>query len=205
MTESFAPNDGKLRRYRARTLCPQELLALSDHFAAYPEQRPSWFAGSGWLDGTPSPPFDKLGVPVGYAELVAKLDGVADPVKREILEARLANDPWSTDYLADLAAFRKEMAARPAKVHGPEPVPVGKDNRSAIAVGRFLRLSGLLAAFVLLAAVVLPGAFVRLRRLIVRLRPAWIAALRDDRVKSSRRPRAQRARKGKDLAPRRRA
>ena len=120
MSEEFLPNHEQLSRYRRGLLSPDELLALSDYFASHPERRPSEvnregpFSPSGWLwsDVVPA-------IRAGYDDLVAKLDGVADPVQGEISEARLANDPFSADYLEDLAAFRREMDALPAVTYSP--------------------------------------------------------------------------------------
>ncbi|MBV8899436.1 MAG: hypothetical protein JOY92_04910 [Verrucomicrobia bacterium] len=117
--EESLPNDEQLCRYQRCALSPEELLTLSDYFASRPERRPAEtdrdgrFSPSDWLWS------EALKFLAGYDDLVAKLDGVADPVQDEILEARLANDPLSANYLEDLAAFRKEMDAMPEVTYGP--------------------------------------------------------------------------------------
>lgn len=119
MPEESPPNHEQLCRYQRCTLSPEELLALSDYFARHPERRPpepDWderSSPSGWLWS------EALESLAGYDDLVARLDGVADPVQGEISEARLANDPFSAGYLEDLAAFRREMDALPAVTYNP--------------------------------------------------------------------------------------
>ena len=51
-----------------------------------------------------------------------------NPVERAALEARVVTDPLAATYLAELAAFKQEMAALPKCTHGGNP---GRDGSEA--------------------------------------------------------------------------
>lgn len=106
--------------YRERTLPARELLALSDHLVAHPEQRG---------EPVPSPraedPEDpSFGDP--YEDIAAWVDGtMTDPTDREIFEARLRLDPQLAAAVADLATFRAELA-QTAQTRAANVVPFGR-------------------------------------------------------------------------------
>lgn len=90
--------------YRERTLSAADLLALSDHLLAHPEQRGEPVSGAGPADLEDS----SFGDP--YEDIAAWVDGtMTDPTDREIFEARLRIDPSLAAAVADLAAFRAEL------------------------------------------------------------------------------------------------
>lgn len=91
--------------YRERTLSAADLLALSDHLAAYPEERGEPISTPGAVDSE-DPAF---GDP--YEDIAAWVDGtMTDPTDREIFEARLRLEPALGAAVTDLAAFRAELA-----------------------------------------------------------------------------------------------
>lgn len=120
------------KAYRERALPAADLLAVSDHLAACPAcaaQRGPWVwptetAGDEWPSSDP------------YESVAAWVDGtMTDPVDREVFEARLRLEPRLAAEVADLAAFKQELARLPAHEHraAPNVVPFRRP-----AMGRWL-------------------------------------------------------------------
>lgn len=112
-----------LRAYRDGRLPPAATLAASDHLALCPACREA-LADAG---GGPS-----------YDELAAAADGTLD------LSDRLADDPAAAAELADLRAFKHEMAAQAGRVYGPSsgPSPQGAPRRVVTPVAGSWRARG---------------------------------------------------------------
>ena len=118
------PADAALADYVARRLPPSEVLTVSDHLAgcaacreALARLRPAESVGA--ADFLPDP--DAANGAPGYEEMAALLDGTLSPEQADDTRARLAASPGAAAEFDDLQAFRDEVAARPAAVHGPAP------------------------------------------------------------------------------------
>lgn len=107
-------NQAEWTAYRERTLSAAAMLEVSDHLLTHPEQRGEQPPVSFATD----PEDASFGEP--YEEIAAWVDGtMTDATDREIFEARLRIDPRLAAAVADLAAFRAELARTPARLHGP--------------------------------------------------------------------------------------
>lgn len=118
------PTPDELTRYAARRLPAAEVLRLSDHLAQctdcrseLAQLRPSTHRQSGAFLSEPA------GVVPDFDDLAGELDGTLTPSQHEELAAELARSPAARDALADLAAFRNELAALPVTQHRPQPSP----------------------------------------------------------------------------------
>ena len=127
------PSPRELTDHAARRLPATDVLRISDHLAACgdcqdafarlrrsAEREPGCFITEP-ADGTPD--FDIL---------ADELDGTLGAERHEELAAELARSPAAREALADLAAFRAELASLPSKHHGPDSLPVVRSKHGGV-------------------------------------------------------------------------
>ena len=120
---SFAsphPSSQELAGYAAGQLPPVDVLRVSDHLAECTVCRAeaARIRKSGGARSS-DPLAEPESLPATYEELAGEIDGTLDSAQRAILDAKLSASSSAREALADLAAFRDEMAGLPPKFHGP--------------------------------------------------------------------------------------
>lgn len=156
------PSPVELADYAARRLPAADVLRLSDHLdectachRTLAQLRPSAERRSGAFLVEPA------GSVPSFDELAGELDGTLTPAQHAELTAELTRSPAACEALADLAAFRDELASLPSKHHGVDDPPMaqprtGEVNKLVVFSRRRWRTVGswataLAALFVVLA------------------------------------------------------
>ena len=127
------PSADELAGYAARRSSAADVLRVSDHLAGCaacradlarlrhptPERRPGDFLDEPIHE---IPDFDIL---------AGEVDGTLPPPQREELAAELARSPAAREALADLAAFRDELAGLPPRHHHADNAPAARPGAAA--------------------------------------------------------------------------
>jgi anti-sigma factor RsiW len=136
-TRSGHPSPAVLECYRDRTLSPAELLDAGDHVTACEQCREvllpadQWHTTAAELVARLSAPGGEEPAHLSGTQLEACLDGILDPVQRELVESHVARCPACAADLEDLRAFRVELDSHPVVEHAPGPCPGSGERQRA--------------------------------------------------------------------------
>jgi hypothetical protein len=174
MSISEHPSDQTLEQYRARSLAPQETLALNDHIVSCP----------GCLSRLNSRHERSIDVPrliefdvensdldIAYEHLQAYVDDELREADRRALEQHLAGCARCAEDVADLRAMKAPGTSHPARTPATTPAPSAAFGRASLLLGRQpYRAMASGAALVALAALSVWVVTAPLRHDVARLR-----------------------------------